>query len=201
MRNKLFIATFIITFVLLFTSCSIGGTLKLKGKEYTLTKNDKKNQIKTYTSEDNKILTIDRNNNAYILNYHGDEYTVTGSKDDIKVVYPNGETGWMRYSGNSACGGGSMSFKSNYFDIDDLRDLVFIKGKMSFNGEQLFFSIVLGIACLISVMYPEKSWYLSRGWKYRNAEPSDTYLELTKVGGVIGCIVSVIGIITSFSFS
>ncbi|TCT16725.1 hypothetical protein EDC18_10120 [Natranaerovirga pectinivora] len=43
--------------------------------------------------------------------------------------------------------------------------------------------------------YPEFGWELNHGWKYRNAEPSDFYIESTKFFGVLTMIVSTILII------
>lgn len=59
----------------------------------------------------------------------------------------------------------------------------------------LFF-ILIG---LFHLAFPYASWYLSIGWKIRDAEPSDGYLVLTRVGGGlaagIGLIVLVVGIV------
>lgn len=201
MKKRLFIITFITTFILILSSCDRNITLEFKGREYTLTEHDVENHIKTYTSGNNKKITIQHSRDSCIINYNGDKYIVTGSENNVEVVFPNGEKGWMSYYENGAGGGGFMSFESNYLNIDDLRDLVFMKSKLNFNGKQFMLSIILGAVSLISVLIPKKSWYLSRGWQYQNTEPSDTYLGLTRFGGVIGCIISIIGIATSFTLN
>ena len=55
---------------------------------------------------------------------------------------------------------------------------------------------LIAIVCgLINIISPETGWYLSHGWKYKDAEPSDASLVWGRVSGVI-CIV--IGIICFF---
>lgn len=52
----------------------------------------------------------------------------------------------------------------------------------------LFF-IAIGLFHLLA---PYASWYMSVGWKLRDAEPSDAYLVMTRIGGVIACAVGII---------
>ncbi|OFW75576.1 MAG: hypothetical protein A2201_11765 [Alicyclobacillus sp. RIFOXYA1_FULL_53_8] len=58
-----------------------------------------------------------------------------------------------------------------------------------------FFLLLIG---LLHVFFPKASWYTSIGWKLRDAEPSDTYLTLSRVGGVIASLVAIIALIVSF---
>ena len=51
------------------------------------------------------------------------------------------------------------------------------------------FAIVIG---LVNVVSPETGWYLSHGWKYRDAEPSDAALTWGRVSGVIAIIIGII---------
>lgn len=41
-------------------------------------------------------------------------------------------------------------------------------------------ALVIGV---VNIASPETAWYLSDGWKYKDAEPSDEALLLTRVGG------------------
>lgn len=43
---------------------------------------------------------------------------------------------------------------------------------------------VMVLVGVISVISPARGWWLSAGWKFRNAEPSDAGLFMTRVGGV-----------------
>ncbi len=48
-----------------------------------------------------------------------------------------------------------------------------------------FLFIVIGLFSLVS---PNESWYLSHGWKYKNAEPSGTALVFIRISGIISII-------------
>lgn len=52
-----------------------------------------------------------------------------------------------------------------------------------------FLLIVMGIFQLVS---PQTAWYLSYGWRYKNAEPSDIALVMERMGGVVAIIVGII---------
>ncbi len=52
-----------------------------------------------------------------------------------------------------------------------------------------FLLIVMGIFQLVS---PKTAWYLSYGWRYKNAEPSDVALVMERMGGVVAIIVGII---------
>lgn len=59
--------------------------------------------------------------------------------------------------------------------------------------------VILLLAGGVHLLFPRATWYLSIGWKIADAEPSDDYLALTRVGGGIavgvGIILMVIGFI------
>ena len=51
-------------------------------------------------------------------------------------------------------------------------------------GGILFFFILL-IMGVISVISPETAWHLSKGWQFKDAEPSDAVLVYIRVAGVV----------------
>lgn len=59
--------------------------------------------------------------------------------------------------------------------------------------------VVLLLVGLFHLAFPYVSWFLSIGWKIRDAEPSDAYLGFTRVGGGIaagvGLITLIVGIL------
>lgn len=63
--------------------------------------------------------------------------------------------------------------------------------------------ILVGLFCviagLVNVISPETGWYLSRGWRYKNAEPSDAALLWGRIGGVVAIVIGILlccGLIT-----
>jgi hypothetical protein len=51
---------------------------------------------------------------------------------------------------------------------------------------------IMLIMFIISIFAPYVGWWMSVGWKLRDAEPSDMALVMYRVGGVIGTIVVIL---------
>lgn len=49
-----------------------------------------------------------------------------------------------------------------------------------------FIFIILGT---IGTFFPKVSWYMSEGWKFKDAEPSTSALIIARLGGVISIII------------
>ena len=54
----------------------------------------------------------------------------------------------------------------------------------------ILLSLVLLVLGVLSVISPGTTWYLSRGWQFRDAEPSDAALISIRVAGVIEILAS-----------
>ena len=63
----------------------------------------------------------------------------------------------------------------------------------------LFYVIVMCVPMmaisLYAAIWPERMWYLSHGWMYKNVEPSDLALRMPRIGGIIGLIISTVFLI------
>ncbi|SEC40511.1 hypothetical protein SAMN05443246_3986 [Paenibacillus sp. GP183] len=59
------------------------------------------------------------------------------------------------------------------------------------------FAIFLALLGLFNLFAPRAAWYGSIGWKLRDAEPSDAYLIILRIGGGIVCIVAIIIFLTA----
>ena len=55
--------------------------------------------------------------------------------------------------------------------------------------------VALMIASWYAILWPEKMWYLSHGWMYKNVEPSELALRIPRISGVIGLIVFLVFLI------
>lgn len=55
--------------------------------------------------------------------------------------------------------------------------------------------ILFGLFCiivgLINAISPKTGWYLGKGWKYKDLEPSDAALRWGRVGGVITILIGI----------
>lgn len=52
-----------------------------------------------------------------------------------------------------------------------------------------FFLLIFG---LVNLIKPEWGWYLTEGWKFRDAEPSDLALFFGRASGLICTIVGLV---------
>ena len=65
----------------------------------------------------------------------------------------------------------------------------------------MFIALIVFLFSMISIFSPRTSWYLSTGWRFKDAEPSDLALSLNRFIGVVTAIISIIIIISSISDS
>lgn len=151
----------------------------------------------TYVVEHNGMsFTVDTVNQTITADGYTYGYRISGG--NTTITYPNGATYFWTWSGNVGAGGGSSDYDpSTYVDGDILLAVLEqdAPSKGSGNGNPLLelLLIALGIWHAAS---PYSAWYLSRGWRYKNAEPSDLVLGMTRFGGIV---VIVIGIIVLFA--
>lgn len=98
----------------------------------------------------------------------------------------------------------NSSFDNSFLDIDKFMVLMYSEnikqaGAAHFSGGQFFLGLIIGGIGIFNLLNPETGAYLSKGWKYKDTEPSDAYVEYTRVGGIIGCIISIVLIFSSCS--
>ncbi|MOA66346.1 hypothetical protein D3C78_1930730 [compost metagenome] len=63
-----------------------------------------------------------------------------------------------------------------------------------------FFGLIIIAIGLLNIFKPSFAWYLKEGWKVSGgSEPSDTYLALTRFGGVFSIILGLFVMISGCS--
>lgn len=45
---------------------------------------------------------------------------------------------------------------------------------------------------LFNILAPNAAWQLNYGWRFKNAEPSDAAIEMSRIGGIVAIIVGVL---------
>jgi uncharacterized protein YjeT (DUF2065 family) len=58
-----------------------------------------------------------------------------------------------------------------------------------------FIFIILG---LLNIIYPKVSWYMRYGWQFKNAEPSDAALVMSRIGGVFAILIGLFILFSGF---
>lgn len=139
-----------------------------------------------------KTYSVDLISQTISVDGYTCEFNVTYSGRFV-VTYPDGST----YSADADIGwGGSHSENfdpDRYVSGDTLwevleQDHPDAKQNPTHGG----LGIVLVLFGVLETAFPQASWWLSHGWRFKNAEPSDLVLGLGRVVGVIMIIVGVI---------
>ena len=131
--------------------------------------------------------TVDLENRT--ITHGEDVYTFEisggGSGSSIRITYPNGATYFWEWTGTSGHGGWSDDYDpERYADGDTLMELVNFQPPRESSGHPLLGLLVIA-AGIFNLAVPRTAWYLSYGWRFKDAEPSDAALALGRLGGGI----------------
>lgn len=131
-------------------------------------------------------------------------YTFAYSMDGtLSIVYPNGYI----YSQKDIGGGiavpidydASAVEKLGYIDGFSLARAISSaadRGHGDTDGVPIILSLFLLAVGIWFVSVPRSAWWISKGWYFKNAEPSDLALIVYRVGG---CMLVFVGIISFFA--
>lgn len=170
----------IISSLLLILLCSCAAHSNYSSDAYT---------VSLYGNE----YLINRAEHVIIHNETSYKFDISGNR--VTVTFPDGSTYWETQQGDSSFGGWSDDFNmynyslaSNLIEALDSEMPPSPQDESSNNIWAAFILIILGG---FSLAFPYASWYISYGWRYKNAEPSDTALIMARISGGIAVIVGV----------
>lgn len=129
-----------------------------------------------------------------IIDSQGYRYLYTAQDGGVEIIYPNGATYWWAESNGSGYGGWSDDYDEEvYVPGPVLTDIIFSNVSTASPGETKNYLLVLLLIPLglWNILSPRSSWYLSYGWRYKNAEPSDDALIWIRVAGVGALVIAV----------
>lgn len=61
----------------------------------------------------------------------------------------------------------------------------------------LFGLIFIAIG-IVNIAFPKASWYMKYGWQFKNAEPTEAALIMSRIGGVLAVVIGLIILIGGF---
>lgn len=119
-------------------------------------------------------------------------YTVSAYANGYKVniTYPDGSSWWWneQRSGEFSSGYGGWSDdydETSYIEGSTLQKAVISRIPEPQEPKNILLIVVLIAVGIFNLFFPQTSWYLGYGWRYRNAEPSEAALALNRIGGGI----------------
>lgn len=133
---------------------------------------------------------------------YGYEYAASGSS--VSFTYPNGEvygasiTVMSNGIGGVSAGAisGDYDYDSGYTDPFTLhRALTSPRETEKASDTNPLVALLLCGVGIFNLAAPKASWYLSYGWRFKDAEPSDAAITLSRIGGGIAVVIGVIMLI------
>lgn len=173
MKKRRFLLFLILALILTACGAETVKTVEYRGMAFTL-------------DMENGTITHDGTVYEYEAETHGDSARYT-------VFYPDGASYTMSWSGNIGGGGGDERYyDADRLDGDILVDL--LRDNLPKEKHPGRFGLGLLVVALgvFDAAAPQAAWYLSRGWAYRNAEPSDAALAVARLSGIVLIIIGVI---------
>lgn len=151
----------------------------------------------TYTvTRGNSTYTVDTVNTTISDGEYTYQYDLSGSAEKyrLEITYPDGSTYWWNQNDGIGHGGWDYDYSENrYADGDVLRDI--LEEGMEDGGPALRFlpvSILLAAVGLWGLISPYSAWYVSHGWRYKDAEPSEAALAVERFGGGFAVFLAVV---------
>lgn len=136
---------------------------------------------------------------------YGYEYADSGNS--VSFTYPNGEVyGASITVASNGIGGMSAGAISADYDYNsgytDPLSLCYAltspretERAASSGSNHPFVALLLCGVGIFNLAAPKASWYLSYGWRFKDAEPSDAAITLSRIGGGIAIVIGVIMLI------
>lgn len=181
MKKRVFIAALLIL-ILLCSACGAEKTPEAKS-------------VSAQIGGHEMVVTFEPGNlSAGTIRADHGTYTFTWDRSgDLKITYPDGTRFTYTKSGSGLT---SLDFDpeaKGYPDgitmawglesaIDEMRP-----ARNSGGGSALLGLLLLAIGA-VGTFAPRAAWYLSYGWRFRDAEPSDAALAVQVCGGVVALL-------------
>lgn len=145
-------------------------------------------------SRDGWSVTVDPENATISHGQNIYRYTIEdqGSRVSYGITFPDGSSYHWTATDSGGMGGWSEDFDEDQLIFAEfLVDALEASVPQAYGGHPILALILLAVG-IWQMKYPETLFYVNRGWMFREAEPSDTYLAMTRVGGGIVIIAGVI---------
>lgn len=162
----------------------------------------------TYSNGE-KTLYVDPQAGTITCGVHTYRFEIDG--DNISIIYPNGCKYIMTVRDGISYGGYTTGMNSTFFaengyeDGDNLMAAVERFMPNNDGGLDSGGTSIMGVMCgvlicgigLWSLLAPQSAWYVSHGWRYKDAEPSDAALAVESIVGIIAIVGGLIMIVVS----
>lgn len=150
------------------------------------------------------VFTVEKYGESYAVNLADNtvinndttyKFEIDGYSDDckIRICYPDGSEYLYTVDGNLGIGGWSEDFVSGkYTDGSILGDVISGCVPRKPVQKNLFLIILLTAVGAFYALRPKNAWFLSFGWRFKNAEPSELALKVNRFIGILIIVIAVV---------
>lgn len=144
-----------------------------------------------------KVFTVDQEQQTISVDGYVCQFEVSrrGESVEFDVTYPDGSTYWWSESGYGGSGGWSDDYDPDkYVAGDVLWDVLglSVPTKSDGSGRYIGLGLILILLGAVHAIRPQTMWYLSYGWRFKDAEPSDLALFAERAGGIVAIVAGVV---------
>ena len=129
------------------------------------------------------------NDGLYTYQY---EFTGNTRSYNITITFPDGVKYGCKKNGGPLVFWSSDYVDSKYSSTDTLCDVILSKAPKGVNIKKIMAGILIMSIGIFNFAFPKAACYLECGWKFKNSEPTDFYLAMTKIVGIIIFIVGLL---------
>ena len=136
-----------------------------------------------------RVYTVDTENQT--ITYEGVVYSFDiessgGQGYSVRFTAPDGATSFWNEDGMGGVGGSSDDWDMNVWPSDLAKAL----NGGSQSARRGTGNPLLGL--LLIALAPGTAWYLSHGWRFKDAEPSEAALFFSRAGGIVAIFIGII---------
>lgn len=142
-----------------------------------------------------KTFTIDPEQKTISDGYNTYAYKISGNSAycDVTITYPSGAVYHSQKNGNFTTGSWSDNYDESRYESGSTLVRMLSKEMPGKDRGANIGGFLILLACgLWSAIAPRSVWYLSYGWRFADAEPSDAVLIVNRVCGVLLLILAVV---------
>ena len=155
-------------------------------------------------SQPSDTYTVERGDTVYTVNTaertisdgtYAYSYTLSGGAGgySVEITYPDGSIYYWTVEGNLGYGGWSDGYDPDRYVPGETLCRILSDGAPTSSTPKNGFLILLLLAVgIFNAAAPRAAWYLSYGWRYKDAEPSDAALVVARLGGAAAITAGVI---------
>jgi hypothetical protein len=142
---------------------------------------------------EDETFSIDTVNKTILHEDQTYKFDINGTTTTI--TFPDNSKYWWTQQDNIGFGGWSDDYKESKYVSGNILVKVLAREIPTNKNDKNYLLVAIFLALGVwNIVSPYSAWYASYGWRYKNAEPSEAAITITRIGGILLILVGVIAI-------